>query len=241
MSSFRNPVGPQPSGVYWRRRMIVLGAIVLVVVVVVLIVVGRGGGSSSAAPTTSASASSSAESTPKASSTLAADAAAAPSSAASGGATGSPTDDATATGGSNAKSSKDGATCQKSQIELKPITDNTTYGPTEEPKISMSISNTGSNACHIDLGSSQQVLTITSGEETYWTSKDCQTGGTNQDVTLKAGQTLTTPAISWDRTRSSTTTCDASRSSVTAGGASYHLDVSVGNITSTTSAQFVLN
>ncbi|WIB11489.1 hypothetical protein [Curtobacterium sp. MCPF17_052] len=82
----------------------------------------------------------------------------------------------------------------------------------------MSIKNTGTNSCHMDLGSAQQVLTITSGTEQYWSSKDCQTGGTDQDVTLKAGQELTTPAIAWDRTRSSATTCDAARASVTGGG-----------------------
>ena len=119
--------------------------------------------------------------------------------------------------------------------------DKSAYGPTEDPKIAMSIANTGSKSCHMDLGSAQQVLTISSGEEQYWSSKDCQTGGTNQDVTIKAGQTLTTPAIAWDRTRSSTSTCDSSRPSVTGGGASYHLQVSVGNITSADSAQFILN
>ena len=118
--------------------------------------------------------------------------------------------------------------------------DKSTYGPTEDPKIAMSIKNTGGASCHMDLGSSQQVLNISSGEEQYWSSKDCQTGGTNQDVTIKAGQTLTTPSIAWDRTRSSTTTCDSSRPSVTAGGASYHLQVAVGNIESKTSAQFIL-
>ncbi len=119
--------------------------------------------------------------------------------------------------------------------------DKSSYGPTEDPKIAMSIENTGKNSCHMDLGSSQQVLTISSGAEQYWSSKDCQTGGTNQDVTIKAGQTLTTPAIAWDRTRSSTTTCDSSRPSVTGGGASYHLQVAVGNITSADTAQFILN
>ena len=119
--------------------------------------------------------------------------------------------------------------------------DKRTYGPTEDPKIAMSITNTGSDACHMDLGSAQQVLTISSGQEQYWSSKDCQTGGTNQDVTIKAGQELTTPAIEWDRTRSSTTTCDSSRPSVTGGGASYHLQVAVGDLESKESAQFVLN
>lgn len=118
--------------------------------------------------------------------------------------------------------------------------DKEAYGPTEDPKIAMSIKNTGTNSCHLDLGSAQQVLTISSGEEQYWSSKDCQTGGTNQDVTIKAGQTLTTPAIAWDRTRSSTTTCDASRPAVSADGASYHLQVAVGNLKSKASVQFIL-
>ncbi|ARC55611.1 hypothetical protein AS850_00795 [Frondihabitans sp. 762G35] len=105
----------------------------------------------------------------------------------------------------------------------------------------MSITNTSTSDCTIDLGSSQQVLTITSGAETYWSSKDCQVNGTHQNVKIAAGQTLTTPAIAWDRTRSSAATCDKTRSSVPAGGASYHLEVSVGSITSSTSALMVLN
>ena len=142
---------------------------------------------------------------------------------------------------SSAAAAGNGSTCSKDQIDLTPVVDKTAYGPTEDPKIAMSIKNTGSNSCHMDLGSSQQVLTISSGEEQYWSSKDCQTGGTNQDVTIKAGQTLTTPAIAWDRTRSSTSTCDSSRPSVTGGGASYHLQVAVGNIESKDSVQFILD
>jgi hypothetical protein len=213
----------------------VLGVIVLVIVVVVLIVVGRGGGASSAAPTASASASA------RPSASAGASSSAAPSSGASASAPASPSASASATSTPVDTGAKDGATCQKAQIQLKPIVDKGSFGPTEEPKIAMSITNAGTNSCHMDLGSAQQVLTITSGSETYWTSKDCQTGGTDQDVTLKAGQTLTTPAIAWDRTRSSTTTCDSSRAAVTAGGASYHLKVAVGNISSEASAQFVLN
>lgn len=230
MSSFRHPVGPQKPGVYWRRRAAVVGVILLIVVVIVLIVVGRGNG---ATP----SASSSASAAPSASASASAPASAAPSASASAGA---PSASASAAP-SSASSSADGSTCSKDQITLKPVLDKSAYGPTEDPKIAMSIENTGSNSCHMDLGSSQQVLTISSGEEQYWSSKDCQTGGTNQDVTIKGGQTLTTPAIAWDRTRSSTATCDSSRPSVTGGGASYHLQVAVGNITAADSVQFILN
>jgi hypothetical protein len=233
MSSFRHPVGPEKPGVYWRRRAMVIGVLLLIVVVVVLIVVGRGG--ASADPGAAAAPSSSPSSAAAASSS---------SGAASSRATPRPsassTPSASASGAASGSSGADGATCAKDQIALTPVVDKTSYGPTEDPKIAMSIKNTGSNSCHMDLGSSQQVLTISSGEEQYWSSKDCQTGGTNQDVTIKAGQTLTTPAIAWDRTRSSTTTCDSSRPSVTGGGASYHLQVAVGNIESKASVQFIL-
>jgi len=225
MSSFRHPVGPEKPAVYWRRRATVIGVLLLIVVVVVLIVVGRGSGATSAEPTATATGSAS------------------PSSSSSSGSSSSPGSASSPSARStpSASPAADGSTCAKDQIQLTAVVDKTAYGPTEDPKIAMSIKNTGSNSCHMDLGSSQQVLTISSGTEQYWSSKDCQTGGTNQDVTIKAGQTLTTPAIAWDRTRSSTSTCDSSRPSVTGGGASYHLQVAVGNIESKDSVQFILN
>lgn len=229
MSSLRHPVGPERPVVYWRRRALVLGALLVVVLVVVLIVVGRGSGATSAAPSASASAGSGADA----------------SSAGSGSGSGSsrsaaPKPAASASAAATKPAAADGSTCTKDQIVLTPVLDKSAYGPTEDPKIAMSIKNSGTNSCHLDLGSAQQVLTISSGQEQYWSSKDCQTGGTNQDVTIKSGQTLTTPAITWDRTRSSTSTCDSSRPAVTAGGASYHLQVAVGNLESKTSVQFIL-
>lgn len=44
MSTLRNPVGPQPPSVYWRRRIMVLLGLLAVVVVIVLIVVRPGAG-----------------------------------------------------------------------------------------------------------------------------------------------------------------------------------------------------
>ncbi|MBO9038520.1 hypothetical protein [Curtobacterium flaccumfaciens] len=230
MSSLRHPVGPEKPVVYWRRRALVLGALLVVVLVVVLIVVGRGSGATSAAPSASASAGagSGASSAGSAGSGSGSSRSAAPKPAAS------------ASASASKPAAADGSTCTKDQIVLTPVLDKSAYGPTEDPKIAMSIKNSGTNSCHMDLGSAQQVLTISSGQEQYWSSKDCQTGGTNQDVTIKSGQTLTTPAIAWDRTRSSTSTCDSSRPAVTAGGASYHLQVAVGNLESKTSVQFIL-
>ncbi|MFF1634641.1 hypothetical protein [Leifsonia sp. NPDC058248] len=48
MSTFKHPVGPQPSKVYWRRRLLVVLGVLAVIVVIILIVVRPG--SSSGAP-----------------------------------------------------------------------------------------------------------------------------------------------------------------------------------------------
>jgi hypothetical protein len=134
-----------------------------------------------------------------------------------------------------------GGACLPANIKLTAVTDKTTYASTEQPKISMSITNSGSADCTINLGSTQQELIVTSGSETIWDSKDCQTAPVDTPVVLKPGVAVTTPAIAWDRTRSSKTTCDASRPPVTAGGASYHLGVKVGALSSKVTVQFLLN
>jgi hypothetical protein len=226
MSTFKNPVGPQPPSVYWRRRAVLALGLIAVVVIIVLIVVRPGSGSAEpgAAATTSAPPADAAPSEPAATETApAADATADPADTSTEGASDAPA-------------------CSTRDIELEPVTDKTNYAATELPEISMSITNSGHADCSIDLGSAQQTLVVSSGEEQYWSSKDCQVNGTNQVVTLTAGQTLSTPPIAWDRTRSSADTCEStSREPVTAGGATYRLTVSVGDITSADTAQMILN
>lgn len=220
MSTFTNPTGPQPPSVYWRRRALVLLGLVVAIVVVVLIVVrpGASGDEPGAAAT----------------STPAADPAPA-STATAPAADATPDPDSTAT-------AEDGARCAPAAIDLVPVVDKQVFAPTELPQISMSVTNAGSSDCVINLGSGQQKLVVTSGEEQWWSSADCQVDPTDQDVTLTAGQTLSTPAIAWDRTRSTPDTCDAdTRQSVPAGGATYRLSVSVGDITSADSAPMILN
>ncbi|MCU1581695.1 MAG: hypothetical protein QOD27_1294 [Microbacteriaceae bacterium] len=203
MSTLRNPVGPQSSKVYWRRRLLVgLGALA-VIVIIVLIVSRPGSGATGKNPVN----------TPTTSVT--------PSAAAAAG--------------------KASDACAPANITLEAVTDQTSYAAGVNPKIAMKITNTGAGSCTINLGSTQQELIITSGTETIWDSKDCQTAAVDTPTVMTAGQSLTTPSIPWDRTRSSTTTCQTSRPGVTAGGASYHLGVKLGSITSKATAQFLLN
>jgi hypothetical protein len=210
MSSIRNPVGPQPPQVYWRRRLLLLLGVVAVVVVIILIIVRPGAGSPSAAESKSPGPSQSAP---------------APDPSFTGGATGGAA-----------------AACDPSVITLTPITDATSYAANAQPQLSMSITNSGAKACTLDVGTKAQVYAITSGVDPIWTSTDCQTNPTSDVRTLEPGKTLTTTPFAWDRTRSSKDTCNsANKTAAVGGGASYHLQVKVGTISSKSTKQFILN
>ncbi|MFB2554580.1 hypothetical protein [Herbiconiux liangxiaofengii] len=225
MSTLRHPVGPQPKKVYWRRRLVVLLIVAAIVAVVVLIIVRPGSGSDSAA----GPADGSTGIVPSASSD-----AAAPDAGAASAAPG------TVDAGSGAAA--DAAACAGGNIQVTPVTDADTYPAGASPQLSFTITNTGSEACTLNAGTSQQVYTITSGDEVYWKSTDCQTDPSDTQALLEPGVAVSSTPFTWDRTRSAADTCDSTaRPAVPAGGASYHLDVSVAGITSADSKQFVLN
>lgn len=228
MSTNKRPVGPRSAAVYRRRRAVVLLGLLAVIVVVVLILVRPGSGSGepvrAAVTRTPAAAPSAAASTPRPSPTPAPT----PTSAPTAGTT--PTDAATASG----------AACTAANITVKAITDASAYAPGQHPMLSLSLTNTGSTACHIDAGTAKQVYTITSGGETYWTSTDCQQNATDATILLAPGTTVTSTPIEWDRTTSDPTTCDGARKAAPAGGAAYHLTTSVDGIASRVSSQFIL-
>ncbi len=135
----------------------------------------------------------------------------------------------------------DGAACTERQITVAATTDKAVYAAGEQPELSVTITNTGPNACAINVGTAAQVFTITSGTEVYWTSTDCQVEPVDAQVTLAPNTPVSSTApIVWDRTRSSADTCDATRPPVPAGGASYHLSLSVAGFASAETRQFLL-
>jgi len=139
-----------------------------------------------------------------------------------------------------AKASVAGQPCTHANVDVEAITDASSYRAGAQPLLSLSLTNTGSTMCTMDAGTATMVFTITSGKEQYWASTDCQSDPVHTDIKLEPGKTLTTTPIAWDRTRSSKSTCTGKRAAVPAGGASYHLSVSVDGITSKTSKQFLL-
>jgi hypothetical protein len=131
--------------------------------------------------------------------------------------------------------------CKPTGLDVEAVTDALSYAPGVDPKISLTITNTGSNPCTFKVGSDVQDYEITSGTEKIWSSKDCQKDGVPLTRTLEPGKALSTSPIDWDRTRSDKATCSVkNRPSVVAKGASYHLTVSVDGVTSKKSKQFIL-
>ncbi|GAA1055957.1 hypothetical protein GCM10017608_13860 [Agromyces luteolus] len=221
MSTDRPAPGRLPASVYRRRRLMVLLGLVAVIVAIVLVFVRPGASQGDdVGATTPASATPSAPATDDATET---DAAEPP-----------PSEPA-------AEPAADGDPCRAEQITVEAVTDAAVYAAGEQPKLSVTITNTGSNSCVMDVGTAAQVFTVTSGADTYWTSTHCQVDPVNADVTIEPGTPVSSSEpITWDRTRSSADTCGGARTNVPAGGASYHLNVSVNGFESTTSKQFLL-
>lgn len=197
MSTFRNPVGPQPSSVYWRRRLVV-GLLLLAVIVIVILIFIQPRGETPKEPTVKE------------------------------------------TNSQTPTTADPGAACDASVVEVKAVTDKLSYAPGENPLISLTVTNTGTVPCTVNAGTTQQEYLITSGSELYWSSKDCQTGAVDAPVILEPNVPQSTNPIAWDRTRSSPTSCDSERPAVPAGGASYHLNINLGELKSN-DVQFILN
>lgn len=132
--------------------------------------------------------------------------------------------------------------CEAKDVEVAAVTDADTYDPGVMPQLSISLTNRGSTDCAIDVGSTTQRLTVSSGSDVWWTSTDCQENPSSMVATLTAGATVTSKVpVVWDRTRSSVETCaDENRPRAPGGGSSYHVAVEIGGFKGTTTKQILL-
>lgn len=131
--------------------------------------------------------------------------------------------------------------CDPNVIDLVPLVNGERFA--EHPvELRIRLTNTGTVDCIMDVGTSQQRFVITSGSDTWWRSTDCQSEPSSLIVTLTAGQTVESSApLVWDRTRSDVSTCGSeTRPRAPGGGAAYNLQVEVGDVKSSRSAQFYL-
>ncbi|MFJ5000108.1 hypothetical protein ACIP5T_18295 [Microbacterium sp. NPDC088619] len=213
------------AAVYRRRRLVILVAGILVAAVigvaVWLLVARPWANAAEATPTPSASASESSSPDPTAPESPAAE---------------SPSPEA------SAEESPGIVACEAKDVEVAAVTDADSYDPGVLPQLSISLTNRGSADCAIDVGSTTQRMTVSSGTDVWWTSTDCQENPSSMVATLTAGATVTSKVpVTWDRTRSSVETCaDENRPRAPGGGASYHVAVEIGGFKGTTTKQILL-
>lgn len=134
------------------------------------------------------------------------------------------------------------AACTAKDVTVEALADAQSYAAGALPQLSIKLTNGSDADCTINVGSSTQKLTVSSGDDVWWRSTDCQQELSDMIVTLTAGQSVTSvQPVVWDRTRSSTDTCEQeNRPRAPGGGASYHVNVSIGGFDAAQSRQIML-
>lgn len=132
--------------------------------------------------------------------------------------------------------------CASPEVEVRAVVNAETFGAEQFPELSISLTNNGSRDCRINVGTTTQVLTVTSGNDVWWRSTDCQQSPEDSEVMLTAGQTVVSlEPVVWNRIRSSAETCDSNdRPRAPGGGATYNLTVEIGGLPPSESVQFFL-
>jgi hypothetical protein len=215
-----HPVGSQPSGVYWRRRLVLLAAVVLVIALIWLTaaaVLDKGGdkpsaGAASHPPTSATHAPpASASSTPAQPSTSAP---ATPTSTAPATQT-SPSSPTSAPAQTTPVVQATPAACVPSQLTLQAVAAQQTYAVGDQPVLALRVTNTGTAPCVQDVADSQIELRVYNGASRVWGSHDCVIEpGVNQKVLMP--NTPATFTVQWTGL-SSQPKCAGTRQRVGAG------------------------
>ena len=174
------PVGPEPSYVYWIRRITLLLALGTLIFGIWWVFTSRGSTEqSSPAPTSSPSAGPSTDPTAESPSAPAVD----PSSASEPGTDAAP-----------------GAVpgdCQDSVIRVKARSDKSTYTVDETPELKLTITNMGDVGCNRDVGPRANELEVTSGGYHVWSSDDCSASDASKIIVMKPGEKVSS-TITWN-------------------------------------------
>ncbi|MFJ3979272.1 hypothetical protein [Streptomyces sp. NPDC090021] len=234
MGSLRNPVGPLPSSIYWRRRAVLASVVALLALLAVWTVSSGGGrtstngkgeggpdpvtsitpGPSGTGPAISAAPGGRAESGGGGS---------AGSGGGSGGGTGKNGEpgNGSGAGGGSGPASGGGTggpaavpadsplpTCATSALQWEVKSAKNEYEANEKPRLELVARNISGTTCKVDLGPKQAVMTIlqANGNKAVWSSADCPTGAGNAFFRLPA-QGETRYALDWDRRFSAADQC----------------------------------
>lgn len=163
-----SPIGPEPSGVYWRRRVIVLVVLVAILVLLWWLIFGRSSGGG-----------------------------AAPEPAPTDTPTAAPTVEPTSVSPSPTPEPTKVTQCADADILVEAFAEEAIYPVGSTPTLTLSVTNIGTTACKRDVGPGANELQITQGEVTIWSSDDCNPNEDKDVVTLDRGDAFETQLV-WD-------------------------------------------
>lgn len=110
--------------------------------------------------------------------------------------------------------------CDESGIKVGGTVDKTSYAAGQDPKLTLKVTNTGKSPCDINVGTSQMEFKITSGDDTVFNSRDCQTDSTDLVKNLRPGASETA-TFTWKRNRTAPGCAKGTSTAVGGGGATY--------------------
>jgi hypothetical protein len=130
------------------------------------------------------------------------------------------------------------STCNQNLVTVSASTDKASYGPEENPMLSLKVTNGGTVPCEVNIGTSQMEFLVTSGADRIFSSKDCQAKSEDLVKTIAPGASETAN-FPWPRNRS-VEGCQPVQAKPGGGGAYYIFTAKLGSKASPKAA-FQLN
>lgn len=91
--------------------------------------------------------------------------------------------------------------CPTASVKVAASTDAPAYAAGSNPLLTLSVTNTGTEPCEINVGTNQMEFIVTSGSDRIFSSADCQDGGADLMKEFAAGATEKAN-FTWERLRS---------------------------------------
>ncbi len=93
------------------------------------------------------------------------------------------------------------AVCPEGDVVVTASTARATHGPADNPVLVMTIKNAGTTECLVNVGTSQQDFSVTSGADRIFSTSDCVQDPMDTEIAIKPGASETA-RFTWTRARS---------------------------------------